>query len=101
MPKNPYLNAFGAVAYIAGLVSLMGLFVDNKAVEGTVFMPMMMLSLFVLSAAVMGFLFVYTPAALYLDGKKHEALELFLKTVGTFAALTLIFVVILLSSIAG
>lgn len=58
--------------------------------EDSVIMPMAMLSLFVLSASIMGYLFCYTPLALLLEGKEEEASRFFLKTAGTFAAITLV-----------
>ena len=64
--------------------------------EETLFIPMAMLSLFVLSAAVMGFLFIYHPATLFLEGKKNEALSHFSKTVGTFALIVAAYVLLLM-----
>jgi len=87
MPKNPYLNALCASAYIVLLVSIIWS-VQKPDTPDTILIPMTMLSLFVLSAAVMGYLFILQPAQLYLDGKKQEAISFFLKTVGTFACLT-------------
>jgi hypothetical protein len=46
---------------------------------------MVMLGLFVLSAAVMGFLFFYEPFQLYFTDRKQEALQFFGKTVASFA----------------
>jgi len=50
------------------------------------------LSLFVLSAAVMGFLFVYQPLQLYLDCHKKEGVDFFFKTVGSFAIITVLLI---------
>ncbi len=97
MKRTPLVNAVLAGAYIVALVSVMNLFVDGK-VEHTGFtflIPMTMLSLFVLSAAIMGFLFIYEPLVLYLDGKKKEALNFFLKTVGFFACFAVAMVTLL------
>jgi len=102
MTKNPYINALLAGAYIALIVLLMNTFVDNPALENSahvIFIPMAMLSLFVFSAAVMGFLFVYRPLALYLDGKKQEAVIFFGKTLATFAVCVAIFMGLLLSGL--
>lgn len=55
----------------------------------TIFIPMAMLSLFVFSAATMSYIVLYQPIVLFLEGKKPEATNLFLKTVailGGFAA---------------
>ena len=54
--------------------------------------PVVFLSLFTLSAAVMGYLFCYQPLQLYIDGKKKQAVNLFLHTTlifGCFTALAL------------
>ena len=102
MTKNPYINAFFAGAYIMLIVLVLNTFVDNPALEqsgGSIFIPMVMLSLFVFSAAVMGFLFVYRPLGLYLDGKKNEAVTFFVKTLLTFAVWVLIFLSLLFSSL--
>ena len=82
--KNPYLNAFAAGAYIAFIVQVMSTFTDNNNHGPSIFVPMVMLSLFVFSAAVMGFLFVYQPLKLFLDKRQEEALSFFAKTLGTF-----------------
>lgn len=86
MTKNPILNAILAAGYICGLVSLMSLFVDSE-VEHVVPMliPILMLSLFTLSAAVMTMIFFYEPFRMYFDGQKQEAVTLVVKTVGYFA----------------
>ena len=96
--KYPFIHALAAAAYIVFIVFVIGLFADNPAVEGTLLIPMVMLSLFVLSAAVMGFLFVYEPLQLYFDNRRHEATIFFLKTVGYFACFVVLFVVTLLYS---
>jgi hypothetical protein len=49
-----------------------------------------LISLFTLSAAVMGYLFCYQPAQLYFEGKKKDAVRLFLQTVAVFALITVI-----------
>jgi len=87
--KNPVLNAVSAVTYIAVISSFLHYApqIFGKE-EDTLLVPMVMLSLFVLSAAVMGYLFCYQPAQLYLDGHKQEATKLFLGTLGSFAVIT-------------
>lgn len=86
MTKHPFINALLAAGYICGLVSLMSLFVDSE-VEHTVplLIPILMLSLFTLSAAVMSMIFFYEPFRMYFDGQKQEAVTLVAKTVGYFA----------------
>jgi valyl-tRNA synthetase len=69
--------------------------------KGGLLIPMVMLSLFTLSAAVMGYLFVSEPLMMYFDGKKKEAVSFFLTTVASFAAVTLVLVAILFSFSQG
>ena len=56
---------------------------------------MTMLSLFVLSAAVMGFLFLSEPLKLLIESRKQEALVFFAKVVGFFACFVAIFAILL------
>ncbi len=91
--NTPYLNAFYASAYIVLVVSLLQSQLlasgDAEILSGMVF-----LSIFVLSVAVMGYLFVGQPILLYLDGKKKEAVSYFFKTIASFAGLTALLVVV-------
>ena len=50
--------------------------------------PVAVISLFTLSAAVMAYLFCYQPIQLYFDGHKKSAITLFLHTVGIFGLFT-------------
>ena len=65
--------------------------------EDTILAPIAMLSLFVLSTAVMGFLFISQPLQMYLDGDKKSALKLFLQTMLVFAIIVLIIFVLLIA----
>lgn len=98
--KNPILNAILAGGYIAGIVLVMNLLMSlgqEGDGEDVILIPMTMLSLFTLSAAVMGYLFAATPIRMYLDGQKGEAFTFFLKTLGAFAVITAAFVLALLA----
>ena len=89
MTKNPYLNALLATGYISLIASMMFFLNHNKVSnDNTVFAPIAFISVFSLSAAMMGYIFLANPLMLYLDGKKKEAVNLFVKTLGTFALLT-------------
>lgn len=88
--KTPLFHAAAATAYI-GLISLFFYYGSSLfGPDDNVLMPMAMLSLFVLSAAVMGYLFIYRPILMYLEGNKTGAISFFFKTVGLFAAMTLV-----------
>jgi len=98
MTKNPLINALSASAYIFLVVTVMT-FVTNplKNKPDTFFTPIIVLFVLTLSVVVMAFLFFYQPVLLFIEGKKKEAVNLFIKTVGIFATIT-IFVLILLFS---
>lgn len=101
LSKQGAVNAFAAFGYIlavalvlSSLERLMG------GREDGFLAPVAFLSLLVLSAAVMASLFFGRPAMLYVDGKKKEALAMLCWTMGTFAALavTTLAVMILMSA---
>ena len=95
MTENPIINALSATLYIT--VVALGMFYTEKAPEpvAPVLVGIAMLSLFVLSAGIMAYIFFYKPVQLLIEGKKAESLNLFLKTIGSFAIITLIFFSIL------
>jgi len=97
MTKNPFINAFSATLYIAVVASIM--YYAPKLVGPTesVVVPIAILSLFVLSAAIMGYLFFFQPIQLYFDGEKKQAVNLFLSTVLIFATITVILLLALFS----
>ncbi len=82
MTKNPFYNALAAIAYIVGIVFVIYGVDQTETNYGTAqfIMPIMMLSLFTLSAAVMGYIFGYHPARLFLENKRDEGIRLFLNT---------------------
>lgn len=87
--KTPVIHAAGALLYILTIASIVtnleGLPEPHPAFGITVF-----LSLFVFSAAVMGYLFVWHPAALILKGEKQDGIRFFFTTLGFFALFALI-----------
>lgn len=87
--KNPYLNSVYAEAYIVIVTSIIHS-IGEPDTPDTFFDPIAALSLLVLSAAVMGYLFVGVPLQLYLDGEKKQSVAFFMRTVLGFAALTVI-----------
>ena len=87
--KNPYLNSIYAEAYIIILVSLIS-YVGKENSPDNFFSPVAALSLFVLSAALMGYLFLGEPLQLFLDGEKKQSVSFFMKTVISFAVITTI-----------
>jgi hypothetical protein len=68
MLKNPFVNALLAGGYIVGGVLVMSTIIEGiSGVEDTIIIPMTMLSLLVLSVAVMGGLFFFEPIRLLLE----------------------------------
>ena len=94
MTKNPFLNALAASGYIGLVVLIMNLASGIQVANDLWIAPIMMLSLLVLSVAVMGYIFFYEPFKMYLDGKKKEAVKLFLQTLGIFGGITIILFVL-------
>ncbi|OGK21290.1 hypothetical protein A3C23_02155 [Candidatus Roizmanbacteria bacterium RIFCSPHIGHO2_02_FULL_37_13b] len=100
MSKNPIINALSASAYIILIVTVMTFVIQPlKNKPDTIFAPITFLSLLTLSVAVMAYLFFYQPLQLFIEGKKKEAVNLFVKTVGIFAALTVVILILLFSGI--
>jgi len=100
MTKNPIINALSASAYIILVVSVMTFVTQPlKNKPDTFFAPITVLSVLTLSVAIMAYLFFYQPLQLFIEGKKKEAVSLFIKTVGIFAVLTAITLIILFSGL--
>jgi hypothetical protein len=100
MTKNPIINALGAAAYIIFGVLVMTFGAQTlRNKPDTLFAPIIILSLLTLSVAVMAFLFFYQPLLLFIEGKKKEAVNLFVKTVGIFAVFTLVVLILLFTGV--
>ncbi len=93
--KKALINAALTAIYIVGVVLFMFNFVDKPDNERTIFMPIIMLLLFVTSAAVTGYLVVGKPALMYLEGKKKEAISVLTYTLGILLLITAGFIVAL------
>ena len=98
MSRNPLINAGAAGLYIVFIASVMFNIIERSAPAKGVLAPIAVISIFTLSAAVMGYIFLSQPLQLYLDGKKKDALRFFLHTVLAFAGITLL---ILLTTLSG
>jgi len=100
MFKNPIINGLSASAYIIFVVTVMTFVTQPlKNKPDTFFAPITFLSVLTLSVAVMAFLFFYQPMLLFIEGKKKEAVSLFVKTVGIFAAITAVILILLFSGL--
>jgi len=88
MTKNPILNALGALVYIVIVSSILYGGAMLKVGQNAIIAPIAMVSLFTLSAAVMGYIFLYQPIQLFLENKKQQAVRVFIRTVGAFGFMT-------------
>jgi hypothetical protein len=95
MTKNPIINGLVALGYIIIVASVMNFGTKMISRPNTFIAPIAIISLFTLSAAVMGYIFFYQPGQLYFDGKRKQAVKLFLQTVVVFGFLTTIMLAIL------
>lgn len=92
--KKPFLLALVAIVYIVFIVLSINTF-GSFLPEDHLAIPVVMLSLLVLSVAVMAFLFFYEPVQLLIENRKQEALKLFAQTVGFFACFVVVSVLVL------
>jgi len=91
MTKNPIINAFVAIIYIVLVVFIINFTGKmNNGAGDPPFIPLAVISLFTLSAAVMGYIFLSEPLQLIIEGEKKKGINLFLQTVGAFAIFTII-----------
>lgn len=97
--RNPAVNALAALVYISLVASVMFYGFEHDGPGKSLIIPIAVLSLFTLSAAVMGFIFGSQPLQLYLDGKKKEGVKLFLQTVVLFAGITSVILILFFSGI--
>lgn len=100
MTKKPFINAVLAAAYIFLVVTAMNVVTQPLRNKPDTFMaPVTVLFVLTLSVAVMAYLFFYQPILMFIDGKKKDAVNLFIKTVGIFAVLTVIVLGLLFSGL--
>lgn len=100
MSKNPIINAFSALGYIILVVSVMNFIMQTQGDKpDTILAPLTALSMLTLSVAVMAYVFFYQPLQLFIDGKKKEAVNLFVRTVGIFGAFTVVILILLFSGL--
>ena len=99
MSRNPLLNAIAATSYIIIVSSVMYYGTQFAPKNDSFLAPIAMLSLFTLSAAVMGYLFCYQPLLLLFAKKQKAALNLFLRTLFVFAVTTVLFFLLLFSGL--
>lgn len=89
MIKSPYISALFASSYIILLVS--GVHFTStytQEVRYEILLPMIVLSILVLSVATMAYLFFFRPLALLLENKVKESARHFLTALFSFAGIT-------------
>ena len=90
--KSALINALLMAAYVVAIASF--LFYVPKFFDAgkpdTVLVPITMLLLFVLSAAITGTLMFGQPVLWYLEGKKKESISLFTYTLAIFFIIVII-----------
>ena len=90
--KTATINAALMALYVSAISSF--LFYIPKIFDNTkpdtVLAPIMMLSLLVFSAALVGALIFGKPILCYLDGKKKEAVSFLFYTLGVFLIITIV-----------
>lgn len=89
MIKSPYISALLASSYIVLLVS--GVYFTSKyesEVRFEIVLPMIVLSILVMSVAIMAYLFFFRPLVLLLENKVKESARHFLTTLFSFAGST-------------
>ena len=93
--KQGMLHAALAMGYIVLVVSILSLTQSVGQHIPVMFLPMLVLSLLVVSAGTMASLVFGKPIMMYIDGKKREAVLLVFSTIGSLAAFASIFAIIL------
>lgn len=88
MSRNPFVNAGAAAGYIALVATVMYYLPRVASPIDSVVGPIAFLSLFVLSAAMMGYLFLFESARLFFENKQEEGTKLLLSTIAVFACIT-------------
>lgn len=102
MSRNPFINAISASGYIILIVNVINFIMQTQRHKpDTILAPITFLSLLTLSVAVMAYLFFYQPLQLFIAGKKKEAVNLFIKTVGLFATVTAVVLTLLFAGVLG
>jgi hypothetical protein len=102
MKNHPFVKALAAEMYI--IVFALGIWFTSEQVNpnfepGPMVAVITFLSLFVFSAACMGYLFLGEPIALALGGNAKEGVKYFLQTLGYFAVLAAVTVAFVWGSV--
>ena len=89
------IHSLGVLVYIALIATLLFNGQNIFGKEDNFLMPVAMLLLLVISAAITGALVLGKPILMYLDNQKADALKLFLYTISWLAVITISVFIIL------
>lgn len=95
--QRSFFNALGTGVYVAAIVTIMQKGEKMLGQINEMFAPIVVLLLFVTSAAITGSLVLGKPVLMYLDGAKKEAIQLFLYTIGWLALGIIILLIVALN----
>jgi hypothetical protein len=93
------LHALATATYVSLVASFLFYapkLIVGKTAEDTVFMPIAMLMLLVVSAAITGSLVFGRSILWYLDGKKKDAVSLLLSTLGALFIITVVAFIVMI-----
>lgn len=94
MKDNPIVHSLGHAVLVLVYVSLVAQVMNHGTqwfgADDKAWTPVVVLMLFVLSAAITGSLVLGRPVLMYMDGKKKDALQFFGYTVGWLFVLTIV-----------
>jgi len=94
--KYSIIDSLSTAVYIALVVLVLySLNHSSTGIKQTILIPILMLTLFVFSAALTGSLVLGRPILWYLDGKKKEAVNLFVYTLWILLLIILFLLVII------
>lgn len=95
--KYSLINGLSTVLYVIIIVLSIN-FIGNTLSDKpeTVLIPIVMLLLFVISAAITGMLVLGRPLIWYLNGDKSEALRLAISTIGVIIMIAIIILIIMI-----
>lgn len=99
--KYALLNSLAVVAYIVLIANFMFFMEGRGPIDdgATIWMPITFLMLLVFSVAFVGTMLFGKPLMWYIDGKKKDALNLLVWTLGIFFVLVVLVLILLFGAI--
>jgi len=95
--KTAVFDSLATTAYIVAISTFMFWAGETKlGANNTFLIPIVMLLLFVVSAAITGFLVFGQPVIMYYEGKKKDALQLLTYTLAILSGVTIFSIILLI-----